>query len=282
MQIDWIETFLDLGETRSFNRTAERLGITQSTVSGRVRSLEAALGKRLFNRSRAGTDLTVEGLHFAPHARMIHHSWTEARNAVRDAGAGGTTIRIGIQNDLVGHHFSELIADFRVALPHATFFLEADYSAQMSSDLTNGLCDFALVFSPRWHPDLHFETLGEVSYIMVSTHTNQLSEVTPERYITPNFSDALPELHRGLYPHLAHTMLSIGQDAAMVALLESMGGTAYVLRTSADRLIRAGICRLVADATPLLQPLYAGCHIKNRHRPVQRSLLGVVRKRFGP
>ena len=55
MQIELLETFLDLCETRSFNRTAERLGVTQSTVSARVMSLEGALGARLFDRSRAGT-----------------------------------------------------------------------------------------------------------------------------------------------------------------------------------------------------------------------------------
>ena len=61
MQTELIETFLDLCETRSFNRTAERLGIMQSTVSGRIRALEAAVGRRLFTRSRAGTELTTEG-----------------------------------------------------------------------------------------------------------------------------------------------------------------------------------------------------------------------------
>lgn len=282
MQIELIETFLDLCVTRSFNRTAERLGITQSTVSGRVRSLETALRQRLFRRSRAGTDLTAEGLRFAPYARAIQRDWAEARHAVRDAGAGGSTLRIGIQHDLVGVHFGELIADFRAAHPRAAFLFEADYSAQMSADLAAGLSDFAILFSPRWQPDLHFETLGEISYVMVSTHAGRLSEVAPERYIMPHFSDAIPELHRGLYPHLSRTTLSIGQNAAMVALVETMGGTAYVLRTSAEKLVRAGTCRLVEDATPLPQPVYAGLHIRNRHRRIQRSLLGIVRERFGP
>jgi DNA-binding transcriptional LysR family regulator len=40
MNIEQIETFLDLCDTRSFNQTAERLGVTQSTISGRVRALE--------------------------------------------------------------------------------------------------------------------------------------------------------------------------------------------------------------------------------------------------
>jgi hypothetical protein len=38
MQVDLIETFLDLMETRNFNRTAERLNITQSTVSHRIKA----------------------------------------------------------------------------------------------------------------------------------------------------------------------------------------------------------------------------------------------------
>ena len=43
MQIDLIETFLDLCETRNFNRTAERLGVTQSTVSGLLKAMEREL-----------------------------------------------------------------------------------------------------------------------------------------------------------------------------------------------------------------------------------------------
>lgn len=169
MQIELIETFLDLCTTRSFNRTADRLGITQSTVSGRIRSLEATLGHRLFIRSRSGTELTTEGLRFAPHARALLHGWTEARHAIGEAGSGAVTMRIGIQHDLVGIHFSELIKDFRAALPGTSFLFEADYSAQMSTDLTTGVEDVAILFSPRFHPDLYFETIGEVAYVMVST-----------------------------------------------------------------------------------------------------------------
>ncbi|MGA1275699.1 MAG: flagellar basal-body MS-ring/collar protein FliF, partial [Gemmobacter sp.] len=47
MQIDLLDTFLDLLETRSFHRTAERLGVSQSTVSGRVRALEGELSRTI-------------------------------------------------------------------------------------------------------------------------------------------------------------------------------------------------------------------------------------------
>ena len=54
-------TYMDVLETRNFNRTAERLGIMQSTVSARIAALEKSVGRRLFTRSRAGTDLTTAG-----------------------------------------------------------------------------------------------------------------------------------------------------------------------------------------------------------------------------
>ncbi len=282
MQIELIETFLDLCDTRSFNRTADRLGVTQSTVSGRVRALEKSLGHRLFTRSRSGTELTTEGLRFAPHARNLLHGWTEARHAIRDTGKGAAMMRIGIQHDLVGLHFSELIREFRAALPDTAFLFEADYSAQMSADLTTGVEDFAILFSPRFHPDLYFETLGEITYLMVSTETDVLAGVNPDTYIMPHFSDAIPQIHAVMHPHLAATSLSIGQNAAMAALLADLGGTAYVLRQSAMDLQRAGIGRLVADAPPIPQAVYGGIHIRNRHRSMHRRLLQILRARFSP
>jgi len=281
MQIELIQTFLDLADTRSFNRTADRMDVTQSTVSGRIGTLEKLLGHRLFIRSRAGTELTTEGLRFAPHARALIHAWTEARHAVGESG-GVTTMRIGIQHDLVALHFSEMIGDFRAALPGISFLFEADYSAQMCTDLTSGMEDFAILFSPRYHPDLHFETLGETTYAMVSTETEWLSEVRAETYITPHFSDAMPAFHAALHPRLAKTSLSIGQNAGMVALLGSLGGTAYVLKSSAEDMVRSGICRLVADAPPIPQPVFAGLHVRNRHRSAHRRLLQILRSRFGP
>jgi DNA-binding transcriptional LysR family regulator len=151
----------------------------------------------------------------------------------------------------------------------------------MCADLMTGAEDFAIIFSPRYHDDLHFETVGEITYLMVSTEADRLAEVRQETYIMPHYSYAMPALHAALHPRLATASLSIGQNTAMVALLRSLGGTAYVLRNSADELMRDGLCRLVADAPPIPQPIFAGLHIRNRHRSAHRRLQQIVRTRFG-
>ncbi|MEZ5911422.1 MAG: LysR family transcriptional regulator [Paracoccaceae bacterium] len=280
MQIELIETFLDLCDTRSFNRTADRLGVTQSTVSGRVTALEKAVGARLFTRSRSGTELTTEGLRFEPHARALRHGWTEALHATRFVGAGAGSMRIGIQHDLIDARFPDLIGRFRSNLPDTAFFFEADYSIQMCSDLVSGVEDLAILFSPRAHPDLHFETAGEIGYQMISTETDHLAGVRPDRYILANYSPAFAHAHAALHPGLVAVPLSIGQNAAMVQMLLSLGGSAYVLRDFAHDLVRDGKCRFVADAPQITQTVFAGVNIRNRHRSAFRRLIRILGEHF--
>ncbi|MDX8346527.1 LysR family transcriptional regulator [Cognatiyoonia sp. IB215446] len=276
MQIELIVTFLDLCETRSFNKTAERLRITQSTVSGRIKALEAVIGRRLFQRSRAGTALTTEGLRFEPHARSLRHNWITALNATRDSGMAGVTMRIGLQHDLVSFEISRLIGAFRNTLPDTVFLFEADYSTQMCADLVAGMQDIAVLYSPQTHPDLHFEGLGEVSYVMISTQPDALQEMSRDRYILANYSPAFAYAHAALLPDFAQVSLSIGQNAAMVDLLTSLSGAGYVLRHSANALIAAGTCYPVANAPVISQSVFAGINARNRHRSVYRRMLRIL------
>ncbi|MEJ6402976.1 LysR family transcriptional regulator [Yoonia sp. 2307UL14-13] len=280
MQIELIETFLDLCETRSFNQSAERLGVTQSTVSGRIRTLEANVGRQLFRRSRAGTALTTEGLRFEPHARSLMHSWVKALTATRDAGMAGVSMRIGLQQDLISLDIDLLIANLRAALPDTIFYVEADYSVQMRSDLAAGTQDIAVLYSPIAHPDLHYATLGEIRYVMVSTDVTECAKIAPERYILANYAPAFAQSHAAQLPHLTNAPLIVGQNTAMIDMLTSMGGTGYVLQQAAARLVSDGPCALVQDAPVITQPSVIGVHLRNRHRPVYRQLARVIQAHF--
>ncbi|MBL8563741.1 MAG: LysR family transcriptional regulator [Gemmobacter sp.] len=280
MQIELLETFLDLCETRSFNRTAERLSLTQSTVSARIASLEAALGARLFDRSRAGTDLTVEGARFEAHARSLRHEWNEARRRIQQPGTSADLVRLAIQNDLAAQHIGDWMADFRRAFPQTAFYIEPDYSNQMCADLLTGTQDFAVMFSPKPHPDLHFESVGDVPYRMVSSETGTLDQVVPETFVFAHFSPAFEAMHRATTPHLTASPVSVGQSATVAALLTSMGGAGYVMEKTAENLIALGRFRAVEDAPVLRQPVYAAMHLRHRITPLHRRLTRIIRRRM--
>lgn len=280
MQIELLDTFLDLAETRSYHRTAERLRITQSTVSARVSALEQAVGARLFDRSRAGTTLTPEGKRFEPHARALRHEWNEARRRIQIPQGADELLRLGIQNDLAAVYLGDWVAEFRAALPAMAFYIEPDYSNQMCADILTGILDFAVMFAPKPHPDLHFETVGDVTYRMISTDTAELAKVRPDRFVFAHFSPAFEDLHRQMTPELAASPVSVGQSASVVSLLLAMGGAGYVLEKTALQLIDGGGFMAVGDAPPLRQPVYAAVHIRHRTQGLHRKLTQLVARHF--
>lgn len=276
MQIDLIETFLDLIETRSFHRTAERLQITQSTVSSRLQALETAVGARLFVRSRAGTAPTTEGKRFEPHARALRHEWNQAKRRILVPQRAAYLVRIGIQNDLSALYLGNWVAGFRRALPDTAFYIEPDYSNQMCMDVLTGTLDFAVMFSPKPHPDLHFDSVGEVSYAMISTEADRMDLVRPESFVFGHFSPAFEEMHRQLTPDLAGAAVSVGQSASVVSLMMASGGAGYVLEKTAAALVAGDRFRRVADAPVLRQPVYAAIHLRDRITPLHRKLTRIV------
>lgn len=280
MQTELIETFLDLCDTRSFNRTAERLGVMQSTVSGRIRALEAAVGRRLFTRSRAGTQLTTEGLRFEPHARALRLAWAEALAATQADVSAAVTLRLGIQHDLTSHQIGTWVRGFRDALPGTRFYIEADYSPAMCTDLATGALDLGVMYTARMHPDLWFETLGEVPYRMISTEADRLQDVRVESYILTNFSPAFGQSHADLLPALSLAAVATGQTNAAAGLIVSMQGAGYVLEETGEAMVAAGVAAWVADAPVIPQAVFAGVHMRHRHRPMHRRMLALLRGHF--
>jgi DNA-binding transcriptional LysR family regulator len=273
MQMDLIDTFLDLCETRSFNQSADRLGVTQSTVSGRVRSLEKSVGARLFRRSRAGTELTTAGLRFEPHARALRVIWAEARQAVQQSDAAAMTLRLGIQHDLLDNHVGPWTAAIRGLLPDAALYVEADYSVQMCRDLTSGALDLAIMFSPSRSADLYVENLGELAYRMVSTECEAVTQVQADRYILPNYAPAFTQSHAAQLPGLSGGPVSSGQAGVVRELLLSLGGTTYLPENTVNDLVSGGLAQAVPDAPVVHQPVFAAVHLRNRHRPAFRRIL---------
>jgi DNA-binding transcriptional LysR family regulator len=275
MQIELLDTFLDLIETRSFHRTAERLHITQSTVSARVQALETAVGGRLFTRSRAGTNLSTEGLKFEAHARALRHAWTEARRAVEPSSTA-ITLRIGIQNDLAAGQIGDWVMNFRRSLPDCSFYIEPDYSMQMCRDLDRGALDFAVVYSPQSLPDLHIISIGEVRYRLISSDGSAKSDLNPQRYIRGSYSAAFDIAHRKALPDFSAALLASGQNAAVAGLLVSMGGAAFVLADTAETLVGQGRFKMVTDVEPIGQPIFVVMHQRHRTSRMHRRLTRIV------
>lgn len=87
-----LEVFLAVAhDDCNFRRTARRLGVSQPTVSGRIRSIEAYLGYELFDRSSGNSpQLTSRGRAFLPKAQQLVSGATQLSSSPKSNGAGST------------------------------------------------------------------------------------------------------------------------------------------------------------------------------------------------
>src|SRR5690242_853168 len=73
MTFEQIGYFLALAEEGSFVAAARGCGISQPSLSNAIKSLEAALGMPLFERTATGAELTAFGKAMRPLLSALHH-----------------------------------------------------------------------------------------------------------------------------------------------------------------------------------------------------------------
>mgnify|MGYP000932417685 CR=1 FL=1 len=71
LDCDLLRCFLAVAETRGFTAAGERIGLTQSGISVRIRRLEERLGRRLLERNTRQVALTEGGELFLSYARRM-------------------------------------------------------------------------------------------------------------------------------------------------------------------------------------------------------------------
>ncbi|WP_090691469.1 LysR family transcriptional regulator [Paraburkholderia phenazinium] len=71
MELRHLKYFLAVAENQSFRLAAERINITQPSITRQIQDLEEMLGARLFDRTPQGVKMTVAGESLAPHSAGV-------------------------------------------------------------------------------------------------------------------------------------------------------------------------------------------------------------------
>jgi DNA-binding transcriptional LysR family regulator len=144
-----LEIFSSLCATSSFRRSAERLGISQASVSNQVKTLEEQLGITLFAR-RPGQRpvLTPEGVAFAEDLRDFEAAGRRLashRRSGRDL-AKPVRYKVLIGQGLADNFVKPKLDRFFAANPLIEFDFESrPPSARLAYDIEESQFDFALV-----------------------------------------------------------------------------------------------------------------------------------------
>lgn len=86
MTLQQLHYVIVIAETGSMNKAAEKLYITQPSLTAMVKELESELGIIIFHRSGRGVSLTGDGQEFITYARQLYHQYEELAEKYGPAG----------------------------------------------------------------------------------------------------------------------------------------------------------------------------------------------------
>lgn len=86
MTIQQIKYVIGIAETGSFNKAAEKLYVSQPSLTSTIHDLEAELGITIFNRTGRGVTLTNDGTEFISSARQVYHNFLNLAEKYGDGG----------------------------------------------------------------------------------------------------------------------------------------------------------------------------------------------------
>jgi LysR family hydrogen peroxide-inducible transcriptional activator len=138
-----------LAETRSFRRAAERIGISQPSLSSQIRNLEEALGLDIVERRAAGAELTPVGRDVLAKARTV----LDAAQALDSFAAGATKrlsgrIRLGVSPTIGPYLMPEVVARLHRVHPDLRLFVRECPPAELARELAEGAHDALLTQLP--------------------------------------------------------------------------------------------------------------------------------------
>ncbi len=126
-----LRAFVAIADSGSFTAAADRLHMTQSTMSQQIARLEEAIGRELVDRAARPVRLTVTGERLLGHARRILSLQSEALTLVAET-SGTTSVRIGMPDDIATPERARAFAAFAKRLKEARL----DVTTGLRSDLT--------------------------------------------------------------------------------------------------------------------------------------------------
>jgi LysR family cyn operon transcriptional activator len=173
LEIRHLRYFLAVAEAGSFSRAADRLGISQPSVSQQMRDLEAALRIALFQRRGKRILLTSTGMIFQEHARAILRRLEDLlQDLSSEPGQLRGSLHLGVVPILNLALVPQLLGLFAADHPAIHLIVEEISSTEIETALEEGRMDVGLGFLTRHSPNLRYERLctDQFALIVAETH----------------------------------------------------------------------------------------------------------------
>lgn len=255
MDTEFAKTFLAVVAAGNFISAAERLHVSQSTVSARISTLEGQLGCKLFVRNKAGTSLTPAGRQFQRHASALIRTVEQARHDIGLPEGFRGTLTIGGRIGLWEEFLLQWLPLMQAANPDISVRAESALEPELMQGLIEGRIDIGVMYTPQSRPGLKVEQLFEERLVMVSTDAKAAPE--PQRgYVYVDWGPEFYARHSAFFPSFGGPALTANIGWLGLQHVMRNGGSGYFPMRIVLSAIKAGQLHVVVNAPEFFMPAY--------------------------
>ncbi|HEY8051333.1 MAG TPA: LysR family transcriptional regulator [Steroidobacteraceae bacterium] len=271
MDTELARTFLVVIATGSFVAAAQRLHVTQSTVSTRIQRLEETLGAELFVRNKAGTTLTAAGQQFQRHAALLTRTVEQARQEIGIVSGFRATLTIGGRIGLWEDLLLRWLPIFAALAPNVAVRALIGLEDELMQSLIDGRSNIGVMYTPQARPGLTVELLLEELLVMVSTRVESPPAPASD-YIYVDWGADFFAQHSLAFPDFVGAALTVNIGWLGLQRLLAFGGTGYFpVRMLREHELTGRVHR-VAGAPEFRLPAYLCFPTKVESEPLSLAL----------
>lgn len=149
MEIRILKYFLEIAREENMTRAAERLHISQPSLSKQMKELESELGKKLFVRSNYSIHLTDEGMLLRKRVEDLLVLVDKITNEFKtmDDISGGD-IYIGCAESYLIKYLAKSVKELNSHYPNIRYHITSGGTEQVTERIDKGLLDIAFIVEP--------------------------------------------------------------------------------------------------------------------------------------
>ncbi len=175
MELDQLKYFLRVAELKSFTRAANELLVSQPALSRSIQRLEEQLGAPLLVRKSRSLELTEAGTLLLSRSRQVLNILEDTRAEISDDGESGR-LRIGAIPTIAPYFLPEVIQQFSVKFPRATYVIHEETTDRLIKGCSQGEVDIGVLALPIEAKYLEREPLFEEELLLVMPAEHPLTK----------------------------------------------------------------------------------------------------------
>lgn len=144
LDVESLRAFAAVLDSGGMTRAAERLGMSQSAVSWKIKRLEERVGRDLLIRDGRHLRPSRDGEELLRFARSLIETHDEAVARLTGSDLTGR-IRLGATEEVGAHHLGPVIGRFNRIHPALTIEIRIDTSSGLLTDVDAGKLDLVLI-----------------------------------------------------------------------------------------------------------------------------------------